>query len=131
MKTHRCPSAVAHLAKLLAVALCAALFCVSCSNSNPVDGRGSPLAPTGVAEFDDPVEDVEFSDPSQVQVLQVWCVYEFDTDACVELEADYGHTVDDNYGIDPAISAATIDELTGLCAAGAGDRVACAELARR
>jgi len=82
----------------------------------------------------DPLEGLQpsdFSTPEESQVLQVWCVYEFDTDACVELDEKFGFNQDNNFGLPADLKTRSVEVLEAECARGTQDRVSCAELASR
>lgn len=117
---------------LLALVAATLASCGGSEDPEPIEGLQSTNVRPVVSP--DPLEGLEpsdFSTPEESQVLQVWCVYEFDTDACIELDQKFGFNQDNNFGLPADLKSRSIETLEAECAGGTQDRVSCAELATR
>jgi len=128
------PSTSRSLVAACLLALFAALLvgCGGGEEPTPVEGLESTNVRPVVSP--DPLEGLQpsdFSTPEESQVLQVWCVYEFDTDACIELDQKFGLNQSNNFGLPADLKTRSAEVLDAECANGTQDRVSCAELATR
>jgi len=127
---------VGHARSMLAVSLLAlvAALLASCGGDDPTPAEGLQTTNVRPVVSPDPLEGLQpsdFSTPEESAVLQVWCVYEFDTDACIELDEKFGFNQENNFGLPADLKTRSNEVLEAECANGTQNRVSCAELASR